>query len=83
MGFLLLLVCIAVIAMWVVMFATLMLLTDAQLPGRYDKPLWVAAFLLAAPLAPFAFWVFKSGYEIELETAHIRSRERDAAEISV
>lgn len=83
MGFLLLLVCIAVIAIWGVMFATLMLLTDAQLPGRYDKPQWVAAFLLAAPLAPFAFWIFKNGYEIELATVHTRSRERDAAETSV
>jgi len=46
-------------AFWVVQFVQLMLLEDELFAGRYDKPLWVAAFLVLAPLAPFAFLVWK------------------------
>lgn len=44
---------------WVYQFAQLMLLSDANFPGRYDKCLWVAAFCLACVLAPFAFLLWK------------------------
>jgi hypothetical protein len=44
---------------WIYQFAQLMLLGDADFPGRYDKILWgVAFFLLFAP-APVAFVLWK------------------------
>ncbi len=39
---------------WIYQFIQLMLLSDTDFPGRYDKALWTAAFLLAVFLAPFA-----------------------------
>ncbi len=47
---------------WFLQFVQLMLLSDGDFPGRYDKPLWVGIFLLAWPVAPFAFLAWKSGY---------------------
>jgi ABC-type multidrug transport system permease subunit len=81
MSFLLLLFFVAVIAMWGIMFANLMLFTDAQLPGTYDKLFWVAAFLLMAPLAPFAFWIFKRDCQMQVDTEHVRNREGDRSEV--
>ena len=49
--------------LWIVQFASLMVMDDKFFPGTYDKPIWGAAFLLAFPLAPFAFLVWKSAYK--------------------
>ncbi len=45
---------------WVTQFVQLMLLEDALFPGRFDKALWCAAFLLFWPVTPFAFRAWKS-----------------------
>ena len=46
-------------AFWVLQFVQLMTLSDYDFPGRHDKALWVAAFLLASVLAAAAFWFWK------------------------
>ena len=48
---------------WVTQFASFMLLDNKTFPGFYDKWIWAAAFLLAFPLAPFAFMVWKSAFK--------------------
>jgi hypothetical protein len=45
--------------LWIIAFAQLMGMSDAEFPGRYDKVLWVVAFALTFLLAPVAFWVWK------------------------
>ena len=40
---------------WIYQFTFMMALDDATFPGRSDKALWCAAFLVAPILAPFAF----------------------------
>jgi hypothetical protein len=44
---------------WCIQFTLLMLMEDRLFPGRHDKALWVAAFLLAALMAPFAFLLWR------------------------
>ena len=48
---------------WIVQFASFMVLDDKSFPGTYDKLIWGAVFVLAFPLAPFAFIVWKSAYK--------------------
>ena len=57
--FVLLLIGIFVSLFWIYQFTQLMLFSDSDFPGRYDKALWVAAFVLAFPLAPFAFYCWR------------------------
>jgi hypothetical protein len=59
-GILLLIVLLLLAGFWVMQFVQLMVLSDSDFPGRTDKILWVAAFLLIAPAAPFAFLLWKS-----------------------
>jgi hypothetical protein len=40
---------------WVYQFVLLMALDDRAFPGKYDKALWVGAFLVANVLAAVAF----------------------------
>ena len=49
---------------WVYQFVQLMLLSDSDFPGRHDKILWVAAFVFAFFVAPFAFLWWKTGYRM-------------------
>jgi hypothetical protein len=44
---------------WVYEFVQLMLLADGDFPGRYDKALWVVAFVVLFVIAPFAFLYWK------------------------
>ena len=46
---------IALIALWIQQFAVLMRQPDSAFPGRFDKILWVAAFVVVFWLAPIAF----------------------------
>lgn len=48
---------------WVYQFVQLMLFSDGDFPGRYDKPLWAAAFVFAFLLAPLAFFGWKQAYK--------------------
>ena len=52
---------------WVYQFVQLMLLSEVDFPGKYDKCLWTAAFLIAFPLAPFAFFGWKFAYKAMLK----------------
>jgi len=47
---------------WIYQFIQLMLLSDADFPGKYDKLLWAAAFILLFPITPFAFLWWKAAY---------------------
>ena len=49
---------------WVYQFVQLMLLSDSDFPGKHDKVLWGAAFVLAFPVAPFAFLWWKTVYRM-------------------
>jgi len=48
---------------WLVQFAQLMSLDDKSFPGTYDKIIWGIVFVFAAPLAPFAFLIWKGVYK--------------------
>jgi len=52
---------------WIYQFIQLMLLSDADFPGKHDKILWTAAFVLVFPIAPFAFLWWKAAYRSMLE----------------
>jgi hypothetical protein len=51
---------------WVYQFVQLMLLSEANFPSKYDKCLWTAVFIVAFPLAPFAFFGWKFAYRAML-----------------
>jgi hypothetical protein len=54
---------------WTWQFVQLMLLEDRFFPGRFDKLLWGAAFVLVVPLAPFAFRAWKFARTAERASA--------------
>ena len=45
--------------LWVIEFAQLMALGEADFPGRNDKSLWVAAFIFTFILGAIAFLVWR------------------------
>lgn len=47
---------------WIYQFVELMLLSDADFPGTYDKCLWTAAFIALFVVTPFAFLGWKYAY---------------------
>jgi hypothetical protein len=53
------LVSLLLLVFWVYQFVLLMLLGDEDFPGRHDKILWVAVFVLLSVIAPFAFLWWK------------------------
>ena len=65
-GFLLIvaifLIVILWICFWICQFVSLMLLSDSDFPGRHDKILWAAAFILLFLVAPFVFYYWKMAY---------------------
>ena len=63
MGSVLIVVALILCIVWVYQFVQLMMLSEADFPGKYDKCLWTAAFIVAAGLAPFAFLGWKSAYK--------------------
>ena len=63
---LLLAVALVLCVFWVYQFVQLMLLSEADFPGKYDKVLWTAAFILALAVAPFAFLGWKYAYRAML-----------------
>jgi hypothetical protein len=48
---------------WGYQFVQLMLMADEDFPGRFDKLAWSTLFVLAMPLAPFAFLVWRGAYK--------------------
>jgi hypothetical protein len=63
MQILLLIPAIALCIFWSLQFVQLMLLSDSDFPGKYDKCLWTAAFIFAFFFTPFAFMGWKSAYQ--------------------
>lgn len=51
---------------WIYQFVQLMLLSELDFPGKYDKCLWTGAFIFAFFLAPFAFFGWKFAYRAML-----------------
>ncbi len=62
-----LIICLLLVLFWMYQFIQLMLLSDSDFPGRNDKILWVAAFILVFFLAPFAFRHWKTAYRMMRE----------------
>jgi hypothetical protein len=61
-----------IVVFWVVQFIDLMLMPDEDFPGRFDKVLWVAVFLVLFFLvAPLAFGLWK-----ETNKKRLRNRPR-------
>ncbi|MBN2686370.1 MAG: hypothetical protein JXR40_13900 [Pontiellaceae bacterium] len=50
-------------AFWCYQFSDLMMLSDRQFFGKYDKIIWAAAFIIVSPLAPFAYLFWKKAVE--------------------
>jgi hypothetical protein len=61
---------VVVVLLWGFQFVQLMLLEDADFPGRHDKILWVVTFLVLFFIAPFLFMAWKSALK------HIRQSQR-------
>ena len=59
---------------WCYQFIELMLLSEADFPGKHDKILWALAFLALPPLTPFAFSFWMRAYLV------VRSAEKDMNE---
>jgi hypothetical protein len=55
-------VIVALLPLWGYQFIQLMLLSDSDFPGKYDKLAWAAVFTFLFPLAPFAFMYWKQAY---------------------
>jgi hypothetical protein len=69
----LIIVCLAAFcAFWIREFAELMLLEDRLFSGRFDKIIWAAVFVMVAPLAPFAFCVWKAARTAENAVSPVR-----------
>jgi hypothetical protein len=67
-----------VAVVWVIQFASFMVLDDKSFPGRSDKLIWGAAFIFAFPVAPFAFLVWKSA----LKSYVAAERQSDGRSVS-
>lgn len=61
-------------AIWCYQFIELMLLSDTDFPGRYDKILWALTFMALPPLAPFAFSFWMRAYLV------VRRAEKETSE---
>lgn len=56
---------VALVIAWIGTFADLMRLADSDFPGRYDKILWCAAFLVLPLGAIFAFRRWRQAHNDE------------------
>ena len=50
------------LVVWARQFIQLMMFSDSDFPGRYDKPIWAVLFIAAFVIAPFLFIYWKSAY---------------------
>ena len=66
-----------IVLVWIYQFIQLMLLSDADFPGKHDKILWAAAFVLVAPVAPFAFLWWKAAYRSMLQDDRPRDDQQE------
>ncbi len=60
---------------WIYQFVQLMLLSEADFPGKYDKVLWTAAFVLAFFVTPAAFFGWKFAYRAMKDEQGTASRQ--------
>ena len=75
----LLLIVLAILVFWVYEFIQVMLLADADFPGKHDKILWVAAFIVLPVMAPFAFYAWKAAY-LQSKIAERYQRRKEQGE---
>ena len=61
---------------WFYQFISLMLFADSDFPAKYDKILWVAAFICIFLVAPLAFMYWKPAY-LSLRTEERKQSESD------
>lgn len=57
-------ICMLVLPFWVYQFIQLMLLSDDDFPGKHDKILWAATFMVAFVAGPLAFRHWKTAYRM-------------------
>lgn len=69
---------LALSVFWVIQFAELMVLSDKDFPGRYDKALWVAAFVCTLFLGAFAFFWWR---RIMVDGCRLRLEQAAAAQV--
>jgi hypothetical protein len=55
-------IALLLLIVWWWQFIQLMMFSDSDFPGRYDKPLWAVLFIVACVIAPFLFMHWKSAY---------------------
>jgi uncharacterized membrane protein YagU involved in acid resistance len=53
----------ALVWVWLKQFVWMMALDDGSFPGKYDKLIWSAVFIILLPLAPFAFAMWKIAWK--------------------
>lgn len=58
---------LSLLIFWCYQFCKLMLLSDADFPGKHDKILWFIAFCVLPIFTPFAFLSWNQAY-LELRT---------------
>ena len=63
--------------LWVTQVAEVMRLHSAD--GSYDKPLWVVLFVLAPPLAPFAFLLWRYSAAVDHLSEHTSPTDQPVA----
>ena len=63
---------LGLIWVWLKQFVWMMALDDDSFPGKYDKILWGAVFILCPLLAPFAFAMWKIA-----RTEYLKAEKRD------
>ena len=52
-------IALALAMFWCYQFAFLMMMEESLFPGKQDKLIWGVIFALVAPLAPFAFLLWR------------------------
>lgn len=51
---------LTLLGFWIAQFVQLMSIDEERFAGAHDKLIWVVVFVALAPVAPFAFMVWKS-----------------------
>ena len=57
-----LIIALLFLIVWWRQFIELMMFSDSDFPGRYDKAIWAVMFVVACIIAPFLFIQWKSAY---------------------
>jgi hypothetical protein len=65
--------------LWLTQFIQLMLMSEHDFPGRNDRFIWSMVFIFLCPLAPFAFWGWKSAFSRQIDAENELAMQRKTA----